>query len=120
MQFIEKDNSKQQMQIDIDPQECIVGFYLTHSDLTTQYSTSSLSLPLTESSETNKKMQLKNLIEPNPKKVISIVGSKINSTMSDMQPRYQRNNKSYQPDTDRPKKFINTFLQQRKLNARGA
>lgn len=107
------------MQIDIDPQECIVGFYLTNFDLSPQYSTSNLSLSQTDASESNK-MQLKSLIEPNPKKVISIVGSKINTTMSDSQPRYQRNNKSYQLETDRPKKFINTFLQQRKLNARGA
>lgn len=87
------------MQIDIDPQDCIVGFCMTHSDLSTQYSTSNLSLPITDASDTSKKMQLKNLIEPNPKKIISIAGSKINTTMSDNQPRYQRNNKSYQLET---------------------
>ncbi len=57
-----------------------------------------------------------NLIEPNPKKIISLVGAKQNSSMSDSQPRYQRNNKINPPETDRPKKFINSFLQQRKLN----
>jgi len=61
-------------------------------------------------------MQLKSLIEPNPKKIISIVGAKINSSMSDSQPRYQRNTKNVQPETDRPKKFMNNFLHQRKLN----
>lgn len=50
LEFIERDKSKQQMQIDIDPQECIVGFCLTHSDLSPQYSTSNLSLPITDAS----------------------------------------------------------------------
>jgi len=36
--------------------------------------------------------------------------------MSDSQPRYQRNSKNVQLETDRPKKFMNNFLHQRKLN----
>jgi hypothetical protein len=36
--------------------------------------------------------------------------------MSDSQPKYQRNNRSAL-ETDRPKKFMNNFLYQRKENA---
>lgn len=45
------------------------------------------------------------------------MGTKINSSVSDVQPKYQRMNKSIQLDSDRPKKFINNFLNQRKNNS---